>query len=114
MQGDARWPEPSDGSFNAPDQLFAEEYLQWARIAIKVLGFIILEPLAHESSKHTNTKSNNGKSRKQGVSKNCYTNNAGSATILAVDDGCILLRGSTISPKVNPTCPNHIKNMRKK
>lgn len=101
--------EPSSGNVTEEKESELEEYLEYAKIVMGVLGHKVFEPL--EQLPQNSTAPNDKSDEKQIL----YCKSKGAdATGRVTNEGFYLIAGSVIAKTLVPSCPDWVRNSRKK
>lgn len=94
--------EPSDGNPTEEKKSELDEYIDYAKIVMGALGYNVFEPYI----------SSNDETEDEPLLFLKYNN--AKATGKRTSEGFVVLKGSTINPNINQSCPLGAKNNRKK
>lgn len=95
--------DPSPGNLTEEKVCGLEEFIDYAKIILKALGYPVLTPLPTLSG---NTLDDNC------TTKLYFSNNNFSAIGMQVPEGFVVFKGSVINQSVAPSCSNRAKKLR--
>ena len=98
--------EPSQGNVTEEKESELEEFIEYAKIVMGVLGYNIFEPLTSRNTSNNST---------QVPVVKYYLNRRGAdAQGILNEEGFVVLSGSKICKDETPSCPNYVKESRTK
>ncbi len=101
---------PTLGNVTEEKESELEEFIEFARIAIGVLGYKILEPYIEkqQEDKPVALESSTDNLRFELLNRNTH------AMGVRTSEGFVVLKGSSIKPTISPSCPNNARVSREK